>query len=516
MNSMIKTFESARRVSVPFFAIRTADQNATVDAVREFIKEEFPLVQWDAARGITPVNKAGDKALQQTKPPIKPADTFGFVEAMMAAELLPQGTVLFVHNAERQLHTQEPKDTAAAVQALANLRDTFKLNFRMLVPLGPYFKAPAEMEHDFYIVDHALPGPDELRVMISELHDAIKLDGDAKPPKITPEAMQHALDATSGLSLFAAEQNTAMSFDEDGKLDMPALWERKYVSIEQRDGLSVYRGKETFDDLRGLDSVKARMRQHVHGRTPVGVAVWIDEGSDVFANVENDSSGVKTDQQRALLVEMEQNDWRGMIFVGVPGSGKSAVARAFGNEAQVPTIAVDFGAMENKYVGASEANLRSALDVIKRVGNGNAFFVLTCNSLKGIRPQFQRRFRRGVFFFDLPTADEREAIWQLYLKKFGIKKQQRPDDAGWTGAEIRECCASAWDTNTTLLEAARFVIPVARSRAPEIEAMRVEAHGRFLDASKEGAYIYTPEPMAKQVRAIVLPPKKQDGSEVVN
>ncbi len=512
--SMINKFESARRVSVPLLAIRTADQFATTAALAAALAEEFAVTQWDAASGIIPLNKAGEKAVTAAK--IRPGETQGFVDAMVAAAGLPEGAVLIAHNVGRQLHTQEPRDTAAAVQAVANLRDMYKLNFRMLVCLGPDFKAPAETEHDFVVIDHALPGPDELKVMVEELHDAIKLDGTAKPPKITPAEMTRALEANSGLSLFSAEQNTAMSFDEDGRLDIDALWERKYVSIEQRDGLSVYRGRETFDDLRGLDSVKARLRQHVTGRVPVGVAVWIDEGSDVFANVENDSSGVKTDQQRALLVEMEQHDWRGMIFVGVPGSGKSAVARAFGNEAKVPTIAVDFGAMENKYVGASEANLRSALDVIKRVGNGNAFFILTCNSLKGIRPQFQRRFRRGVFFFDLPTADEREAIWQLYERKFGLKKQPRPADDGWTGAEIRECCASAWDTNTTLLEAAKFVIPVSRSRAPEIEAMREEAHGRFLDASRPGAYGYTPEPMAKQVRAIILPPRKSDGTEVVN
>lgn len=227
----------------------------------------------------------------------------------------------------------------------------------------------------------------------------------------------------------------------------------------------------------------------------------------MFSNVENDTSGVKTDQQRGLLVEMEQNNWRGVITVGVPGGGKSALARAFGNDAGVPTIAVDFGAMESRYVGDSEAKLRQALRVIKAVGRGHAFFILTCNSLRGIRPQFQRRFRRGVFFFDLPTPVEREAIWQLYLAKYQRDpKEPRPDDDSWTGAEIRECCESADDTGSTLLEAAQYIVPVARSRAAEIEQMRKEAHERFLDASHPGPYRYEPEPMAKQIRAINLPP----------
>jgi hypothetical protein len=492
---MLKLFESARRASVPILAVRTADQSATIEAIRA-AEEKFPIVQWDAVRGITGVNKLGAETLKKLS--IKPDDTLGFVEALAAAQQLPQACILLARNAHRQLQSAEPAACAGAVQAVANLRDVFKLNFRMIVLLAPSFTPPAEIAHDVIVIDDPLPGPEALATIITELHNSAKL------PVPGAEALGRSVDAVAGLSSFEAEQVTAMSFTEGG-LDLDALWERKRRSVEQTDGLSVYRGTETFDDLRGLSNVKARLGAHKTAKTPLGVVAWIDEGADVFQNVEQDTSGVKTDQQRALLVEMEQNGWRGMIFVGVPGSGKSAIARAFGREAGVPTISVDFGAMENKYVGESEANLRHAIDVIKAVGRGNAFFILTCNSLKGIRPQFMRRFRRGVFFFDLPTPAERDAIWQLYLEKYHIPAgQPRPDDDAWTGAEIRECCESAWDTGLTLAEAAKYVIPVARSRATDIDAMRREAHGRFLDASKPGAYQYAAEPEARHARGIAL------------
>jgi len=510
---MMKLFEAARRVSVPLLAIRTADQCATQAEILA-ASGEYPVAQWDAARGITPAATPGSAACKLAeaalkKAGIKPEETIDFAGAMIAAQRLPELAILIAHSASRQLHSQEPGATAANVQAVANLRDQFKLNFRMLVLLGPGFIAPQELDQDIVVLDHALPDPAALRTIIEELRAGIK----SATGKLAAPVLEKAVDAVSGLSAFAAEQVTAMSFDETGSLDLDALWERKRVAIEQTKGLSVYRGGETFDDLRGLESVKARLRSHVSARTPVGVVVWIDEGADVFSSVESDTSNVKTDQQRALLVEMEEHNWRGMIAVGVPGSGKSAIARAFGNEASVPTIQVDFGDMENKFVGESEANLRSALNVIKAVGRGHAFFVLTCNSLKGIRPQFQRRFRRGIFFFDMPTPAERDAIWALYTKRYDLPTQARPDDDGWTGAEIRECCESAWDTNSSLVEAARFIIPVSRSRATEIEAMRAEAHGRFLDASHPGAYEYRAEPMAKQVRAIRLP---KTGKESVN
>lgn len=502
--TMLELFEAARRVSVPLVAIHTADQAHTTalladTAARIPAGGHFPVVRWDAARGLTGANKPGAEAIGRVG--IKPADTVGFVEAMLAAQLLPQSVIVVAHNALRQLQSQEPGATAAAIQAVANLRDTFKLNSRMLVLLGPHVTLPPELSHDVVILTHELPDLQALGQVVERLYKV------TTPPLTLPTAdvQAQAVEAISGLSDFEAEQVVAMSLTSDG-VDLPSLWERKRVAIEQTPGLSVYRGTETLDSLRGLASVKQRLRAHIHAKTPLGVVVWIDEGADVFSNVEQDTSGVKTDQQRQLLVDMEQYNWRGIIGVGVPGSGKSAVARGFGNEAGIPTIQVDFGGMESKYVGESEGNLRRALDVIKAVGNGHAFFVLTCNTLRGIRPQFQRRFRRGIFFFDLPSAEEREAIWQLYLTRYDLDAAQpQPDDAGWTGAEIRECCESAWDTGTSLLEAAQFIVPVSRSRATEIEAMRKEAHGRFLDASRSGDYRYEAEPMDRAVRAIALP-----------
>lgn len=507
--SMMKLFEAARRSGVPLLAITTADQSATIEQIRKQF-DEFPMMQWDAARGITAANKVGSEALKKLG--IKASETYGFLEAMIAAENLPEGSILYVRNAERQLHSSEPRETAGSVAALAALRDVYKLNFRTVVLLSHIFTAPAEMEHDIVTIEHGLPTRCELEALVLEMFDALnsarKAEKLAALPKPKGDALNRIVDAVTGLSLFEAEQIISMSFTDDG-IDMDALWERKRAAIDAKPGLSVSRDKTTFADIRGLESLKTRLLSHRSAKTPVGVVVWIDEGADVFSAVENGNNDQKMDQQRGLLVKMEQNKWRGVIIVGVPGTGKSLTASAMGNECGVPTVAMDLGAMENKFVGESEARFRSAIDTIERIGDGHAFFILTCNSLKGIRPQFQARFRRGIFFSDLPNTDQCEALWDYYEKKFDLPKQKRPEHDGWTGREIAECCESAWDTGMTLLQAAKFIIPVSRSRATEIEEMRKEAHGRFLDASREGAYEYQSEPMVKQVRAISLPPAKE-------
>ena len=313
------------------------------------------------------------------------------------------------------------------------------------------------------------------------------------------------MDATSGLTAFESEQVASMSLTEAG-LDMDALWERKRITIEQTRGLSVYRGGDRFDDLIGLDSIKIRLRQRIRARTPVGVVVWIDEIDKVLANVEHDTSGVRLDQLRTLLTEMENNDWRGCVAVGIAGGGKSAIAKAFGNEAKVPTVALDLGDLEGPHVGESEQMLRQAISVIKAIGRGHAYVMATSNNASVMRPELQRRFTDGMFFFDLMSDIERAAAWRFYIRKYELPTQPIPADTGWTGAEIRNCCRDAWDTGVTLVEAARFIVPMSVSRADSIEVLRRYANGRFLDANRAGTYQYTSEPMAKPLRALALSP----------
>jgi hypothetical protein len=496
MAKMLDLFVAARSVSVPLVVIRTADQAATL-AKTAAAKPDQVQVQWDAAEGLTHVNDFGEAALKKLN--VTSENSGGFVEAMTLARKLPQGSVVYVMNAQRQLVSQEPLSIAAAVQAVANLRDTFKKNFRMLVLLCPVIAIPAELEHDVVVFDDELPTPEELRAIVIDLYEP------AKQEIPTDGTVDKAVEALSGLSAFAAEQVTAMSFrPAPHGLDIDAMWDRKRVTIEQTPGLSVYTGTERFDDIIGVDALKDALRLRLAGTRPIGVVVWIDEIDKALANVEQDTSGVRMYQLLKLLTEMENNEWPGFIGVGVPGAGKSLIAKALGNEAGVPTIALDLGATESKYVGESEGNMLRVMQVIKAVGRGHAYFVATSNAASVMRPELQRRFFDGMWMFDLMTQAERAAAWNFYLRKFSLAKQPLPDDEAWTGAEIRNACRRAADTGCSLLNAAKTVVPMARSRAKEIEELRRFAHGRFLDANKEGSYHYESEPMKKQVRALDL------------
>jgi hypothetical protein len=116
-------------------------------------------------------------------------------------------------------------------------------------------------------------------------------------------------------------------------------------------------------------------------------------------------------------------------------------------------------------------------------------------------PELRRRFTLGTFFFDLPTAEERETIWRIYLKNYGVSGDL-PDDEGWTGAEIKECARKAHRLRMTLAEASRYIVPVSRSAGDQIKALRQMASGKFISASTAGLYRYEEE-IAAQGRRVI-------------
>ena len=192
-----------------------------------------------------------------------------------------------------------------------------------------------------------------------------------------------------------------------------------------------------------------------------------------------------------MLREQQFNDWPGMILVGPPGAGKSEYARALGHTHGVPTIMLDLGALKGSLVGQSEEQIRAAMKIIKAVaGAGGAFFVATCNDLTVLPPELRRRYTRGIWYFDLPDAAERQAIWSVCLKRFGlgIDAARSFNDEGWTGAEIRNACESAWALDQPIDVAARRVVPVSVSDPQRIEKLRSLADGKFLSASYPGTY----------------------------
>ena len=64
----------------------------------------------------------------------------------------------------------------------------------------------------------------------------------------------------------------------------------------------------------------------------------------------------------------------------------------------------------------------------------------------------------------------------------------RPEDATYTSSDIRNVCEIAWRLNCSLVDATRFLVPVATLDPDGLASLRKLANGRFLSASSPGLY----------------------------
>ena len=190
-----------------------------------------------------------------------------------------------------------------------------------------------------------------------------------------------------------------------------------------------------------------------------------------------------------ILTWMQNREADGCILIGPPGTAKSLVAKATGNTAGIPTIAFDLSRDEEwdyRQLGRTPAQ---CAEHYRRSIGGRSLWLATCNSIGSLPPELRRRFTLGTFFFDLPAAEERDAIWQIYASKYGVQ-DERPHDDNWTGAEIKECCRKAYRLRMSLRQSAEYIVPVARSAADQIESLRQQSSGKYLSASHPGVYEY--------------------------
>lgn len=481
MELLEQQFNSARKCGVPLLGIETPDQAATMARLIPLLNgdKKEPALAWDIIRGVRAANDSGIAALERIAPDEASAQALmNPTEMLSQLPKLPEKTVLFMLNAHRYYENE------AVAQGIWNLRDIFKASKRMLVLLAPSLSLPAELERDIIVLDEPLPTDKELGGIVERLHAYASI---AQPKA---EALAPIIRAARGLAAFPAEQAVAMSLSRGG-VDTGKLWALKRKMIEQTKGLQVYMGGEGFDDIGGIGQAKRFGSQLFRGAEPPAAIIFVDEIEKALAGSGSglgDSSGTSQDQLGVLLSSMQDNEWSGLIAVGPPGCAKSLYAKALGNTHAVPTLKLDLGSLKGSLVGKSEQQVRAAVKIIQSVAGKSAYWVATCNKLDVLPPELRRRFTDGIWFFDLPDAEERAAIWEIQMKHYGLQGTDRPNSENWTGADIRNVCSIAYRLNLPLAEAAQYITPVAKSDPQSIEKLRALADGRFLHSSQVGVY----------------------------
>jgi hypothetical protein len=470
------------RASYPIIYVNTSEcaraQDSIIqEAIESSKKKSYQFYSWDCEAGT--VQFLQNKTGSFEKKPIAKIGGMDPLDPLTPLRFLkdkndPQ--IMFLHNYHKWINGIDVQ------QFLLNNLDMLKSNGKCVVILSPVNLIPKEIEKYVVCLDFGLPGPEEIRETVDMQIKGLSTKAETLTSikKNVEDNWEQILNASKGLSKFELENSVAMSLIEKRIVCPTLIGGMKRQLVKKSETLEFINFKERFSDIGGLDRLK-----------------------------------------KFALKIVKSHLAKGILMTGVPGCGKSMIAKALGNEANLPVISMDFGRMFGKLVGESEGKMRDALAIIDAVSpavilideiekglggikssnmsdggtgsrvfgtflnwlqdkkTGSSYCFATSNKIDAIPPEFLRAGRwDAIFFVDLPNSAERKTILEMYIKKFGINPNNVPDLKGWSGAEIEQVCRiarifqDAGDENCDLGAASEFVIPLSRTRGDEITKIR--------------------------------------------
>ncbi len=242
-------------------------------------------------------------------------------------------------------------------------------------------------------------------------------------------------------------------------------------------------------------------------------------------------------EARALNIDYP----KGVVLLGVPGTGKSMVGKATCNLLGLPGYILDIGSLFGSMVGESEQRTRDVLKQVdaqkgcvllideadKALGNAHdsqgdsgvtrrvfgtiltwlaenqskTFCIMTLNRTKGLPPELLRAGRfDAIWYTDLPHEAERQQIMEIHLRKRGVDiAALKLNDADWkeiidktngfVGSEIEEVVREARyisferrlagdPTFDEIVEAAGGIVPLSQRDREGVEEIRTYCKDR--------------------------------------
>ena len=466
------------------------------EAVRELQQmcdsTEWLLYYWDVAKGfvnpadVEPEMVGSPGGIQTLVQAIKALDNFSEYDS---------NVILVIPNLHLYIDSKRPMELQTLQNALVD-GAARRQHFVGIVPQTATI--PVEIEKQMRVLDHDLPLADELWDIAESIIDEENENcDDPKLLVVKPEGDQKRmiLNAAAGFTRLEFANAVSLSIIRHNGLLPDEMWEMKSQALKKSGLLEMVRPTQGFATLGGMDVLKKHTLQ--------------------FFN----SPHAEEDDVQA----------RGIVLLGPPGSGKTEFVNRLGFEAKRPVLVFEIGKLMGSLVGQTEERTRQVfkladamapcilfVDELEKamagMGSGNdsgvggrllgtmltwlndhktdVFFVGTANDAESLPDAFTRAERfDGIYFADFPNEAGREAIWDVYRKKFNISEDdQKPDDTNWTGAEIKACCRLARLRDIPLQEVAPSIVPVIRVNREGVDKMRNWAKDRCLSADYEGSF----------------------------
>ena len=407
----------------------------------------------------------------------------------------------------RRLEAQVNPATRSLRDAIASFKGTQK----NIILMSPMQQVPIELEKEVVVLDFQLPDMAELNKVLTAHQEQ------NRGRRLTTEAREKLLRAALGLTKDEAEKVYRKAQVTTGRLtedEVDIVLSEKKQLIRRNGILEYIEEDETIDAVGGLEELKT----------------WLTQRSNAFT-------------ERAREYGLPQP--KGMLILGVPGCGKSLIAKTTSRLWGLPILRLDMGRVyDGSMVGRSEANLRNALKTAESIsptilfideldksfagsgGSGDSdggtsnrifgsfltwmqekkspvFVMATANRVERLPGEFLRKGRFDeIFFVDLPTPEERQDIFGIHLTKrrediarFDLQQLAKMSD-GFSGAEIEQAIVAAMYeafaqdrefTQLDIIAALKSTLPLSRTMQEQVTALRDWARQRARPAASSVA-----------------------------
>jgi len=477
---------------VPIIVIESPDERRVLALLLQFaIQRGLPFSEWSVTRGLRRGGLVSDAVDE-----VKFADA---TDALVHIGSTP-GPALYALCDVHPYLVNEPK----AVRRIKDIAYDYDRLGNTLVLVSHALTIPQELSHLTATFNLRLPSDDELLAMIrkqsqewARLNKGRKVSTDSK-------TLDKLIANLRGVTHSDAQILIRRAVFADGVIsdsDIPEINKLKFELLDAEGVLHYEHDTDSFANVAGLDNLKAWLRV----------------------------------RESELLRPTGTDRPKGVLLLGVQGSGKSVAAKAVAGTFGVPLLRLDFGTLYNKYFGETERNLRNSLkqaelmapcvlwldEIEKGIATGDSdnatskrvlatmltwmaenkrpvFIVATSNDIAELPPELVRKGRMDeIFFVDLPDAKTRKEIFRIHLKKRGVDPAAFDLDElaehsdGFTGAEIEEAIVSARYvsashqaavTSDDVLAALNRTYPMSVLRADAVQSLRAWAKDRTVPA----------------------------------
>ena len=425
----------------PIIYINTIEEDRVEYIIRKYIKTSLnrSIYSWDFIDGYT--NNPNNEGFAKRNP----------VQALELVErLTAQTPALFLLKDFNRFLTD-----LSVSRKLRNISRILKLQPKTIIIIGSDLSIPKELQELITILEFQLPLEEEINQELTRLVTSLNI-------QVDPELFENLTRACQGLSLERIRRvlsKIIATYKTIDKNSITVLLSEKKQIIGQTEILEYCSVNEQISNLGGLNNLKD----------------WLTKRKTAFS-IQASNYGLPTP--------------RGLLLIGIQGTGKSLTAKAIANDWQLPLLKLDVGKLFGGIVGESESRLRQMIEVAETISpcilwideidkafsnNNNTgdsgtsnrvlatfiswlsektkpvFVVATANNVEVLPLEIIRKGRFDeIFFLDLPQKQEREQIFKIHIQEFRPNRWESFDysklaqlSEAFSGAEIRQSIIEA-------------------------------------------------------------------------